>query len=74
MKHVITELFCFIVDDPNHGEEVPVSGGWMPLIAADAARLDSLRPFAADMAKFLGRPIRLVRFDNRTEMEVIKPE
>jgi hypothetical protein len=45
---------------------------WMPMIAADEARLRQLRPFAERTAKATGRPVRLLRFTVREELETIE--
>ncbi len=63
--------------DTDGEEGIPAFTGFdgthIPLIAADQLRVESLRPIAAQMAKELGKPLKLVRFDNRTEMETINP-
>lgn len=76
MPKRIDEMFAFVVIDENGDEGVPamISGGTaFPLIAADEARLESLRPIAAKMATMLGQPFTLCRFSVRTEIEVITP-
>jgi len=49
-----------------------INGNWMPLIAADHERLALLRPYAEHIAAKSGKPVRLIRFDLRTEVEVIQ--
>ena len=48
-------------------------GGWMPMVAADQARIDSLRPMAEALAEGSGRRIVVARFSVRTDVEVIEP-
>lgn len=48
-------------------------GTVIPLIAADEKRLAILRPFAQELAKVFGKPIKLVRFSLREEIEEFKP-
>lgn len=45
----------------------------MPLVAADKQRLDQLRPMAQQIANQHGKPITLVRFSQRTDLETIRP-
>lgn len=79
---LIDELFAFVsVDDPSRTEGQPsealaafrLGDTMMPMIAADAGRVDSLRDMAQAIATASGRPLKLVRFDNRTELETINP-
>jgi hypothetical protein len=74
----IDEIFAFIVTDTDGTEGVaaflaPKSGGWMPMVAADRARVDSLMPMARDLARHGGVTIRLTRFSTREILEEIKP-
>ena len=46
---------------------------WIPLIAADQARLKSLRQYAIEIAQTSGRTVKLVKFTVREEEEIIKP-
>ncbi len=48
--------------------------GWMPMIGADEARVLSLRDMAQETANSSGRPVKLVRFETRTEVDVIMPD
>jgi len=43
----------------------------MPLVGADMARVDSLRPIAEAIVRQLGKPVKLLRFGTREELEVI---
>ncbi|HEY7009050.1 MAG TPA: hypothetical protein VH395_08930 [Jatrophihabitantaceae bacterium] len=45
----------------------------MPLVAADHTRLEQLRPYAREAAQQTGKPVMLVRFDQRTDVETIAP-
>lgn len=66
-----------ILSVDEHGEGLcafPMRGVMLPLIAADEARLDSLRPIAKELAKlFEGKKLKLVKFTIREEIEVIEP-
>ncbi len=71
----IDRLFAYLSVDAN-GEGVAaatINGILMPLIGADADRVMALRPYAEEVARLSGRPVRLVRFDTRTEVEVLEP-
>lgn len=72
----IRDIHAFVAED-EEGEEglcaFFTGGQWMPLVAADPARLVSIRPVAQAIAKQTGRPIKLIRFTQREEVETIKP-
>jgi hypothetical protein len=57
-------VFASVDDDQEEGvcAFATTSGGWMPMIAADADRLEQLRPLAPAMARMSGRPVVLLRF------------
>ena len=50
-----------------------VTGGYVPLIAADAERLESVMEAAHDIAKAKNLKMRLIKFTNRLEIEDIAP-
>lgn len=70
----ITEMWAWVADDDT-GEGVTgfkaADGTWMPLVGADPDRARSLRPIAEDIAKLTGRPVTLLRFTDRTDVETI---
>jgi hypothetical protein len=47
--------------------------GIVPLVASDRVRREEYRPFAQNVANELGVSVKLVEFQNRVEIEVIKP-
>lgn len=47
-------------------------GSIVPLVAADEARLASIRPWALAIGEASGRQIRLIRLSMREEIEVIE--
>lgn len=69
---VITELWAYLAvhDDGDEGIIAWTSPGGitLPLIAADRARLDKLR-YAEATAQISGKPVVLVRFLGRVEVE-----
>lgn len=75
---VIGAVWAFVAvhDDGDEGiigAAIGPGGSMMPFVAADKARVDDLRPLAVEMAKLTGKRVRLVRFDTRTDEEVIEP-
>lgn len=43
----------------------------MPLVGADMARMDSLRPAAEMVSRETGKRLRLIEFSTRQELEVV---
>lgn len=74
---VIKTMYAFIMADSGPDDEgvVAFMSGvtWMPMVGADLARIALLRPMAEKLAKEAGKPIRLVNFTSRVEVEVIEP-
>ncbi len=71
----IDRLFAYLTTgaDGEGVAAVTIDRTLMPLIGADADRVMALRPYAEEIARRSGRPVRLVRFDTRTEIEVLEP-
>jgi len=70
----IEEMFAFVVMDDDDTEGVPafLSGDlWLPMMGADMAKVEILRPLAEEVAADLGKPVTLLRFSTREEVEVI---
>ena len=71
----IESMFAFVAEDTGPDDEGVIGTktpeGWMPLVGADMARVDSLRPIAEAIARQLGKPVKLLRFGTREELEVI---
>jgi hypothetical protein len=73
--HIVTELYAFIATE-DQGEGIPavqLSGMMMPLVGADAARVESLRQLAQQVADNTGRTLTLARFAVRENMATITP-
>lgn len=78
----IEEMYAFIVEDTSPDDEgviaiqsPPGTDGttlWLPLVGADMARINSLRPTALGIARQLGKPVKLVHFSNRQDLEIIR--
>ena len=74
----IDQMYAFVVLDKDGTEGVAammVDGGrgWLPMVGADMARVESLKPLAQQLAKERGVEIRLLRFGNRELVETFKP-
>ncbi len=74
----ITEIYAFIAEDKGPEDEglaAFLSGmNWMPMVGGDMNRIESLRAMAQHLANYSKKPIRLCKFTQRAEIEVIKPE
>ena len=71
----ITEMFAFILLDDDNTEGIPAfnaKGIAMPLVGADMARVDSLRPIAQQLAKDMHKKITLAKFSVREDLEVLE--
>lgn len=72
----IEHIHAFIAEDRGPGDEGVTAfkgpHGWMPMVGADVARVESLRAIAREMARN-GKRIRLVKFSVREEVEVFEP-
>lgn len=74
----IEQMYAFITEDKGPDDEgvigMNTDMGWMPLVGADMARVESLRPIALQIAREVGKPIKLLRFTQREELEVLNKE
>jgi len=78
----IEEMYAFIAEDTEPDDEGiigmrtgPDDDGryiWVPLVGADMARVDSLRPIALGIGRQSGKKIKLARFSNRQDLETIQ--
>lgn len=75
----IESMYAFIQLDPADNTEGviaflnQVDRTWMPMVGADMERIEQIRPKAELTAKVTGRPVLLVHFTIREEIEVIQP-
>lgn len=64
--------FLAIHDDDDEGViGVLTPSGWMPAVAADQERLEEMRPQVERAVRATGMKVKLVRFDQRTDLEDI---
>lgn len=73
----IDEMYAFIALDPADNTEgvtafLSPTMGNMPMVGADMARVEQLRPIAQGLAKRSGVKIKLCRFSVREELEVFE--
>ena len=70
----VTEMYAFLAVGDDGEEGVPsfyACGMMLPLVAADAARVESLRAMARQVVAKSGRPVTLARFTVREDVETI---
>ena len=74
----IDKMFAFVTEDRPGSEGVTAfglpGGGWMPMVGADMARVESLRNRAQEIADRTGSPITIVEFSTRNDIETIMPK
>lgn len=71
---LINEIYAFIAEDPKEEGVIGANlmpGMFMPFVGADKARMESLRPYAEEIARKSGKTIRLVKFSNREVLDTI---
>jgi hypothetical protein len=64
----IERLYAWIAEEADGGEglcSVQMGEMQMPMIGADRERIESLRPYAEQVARLSGRPIRLIEYGSR---------
>jgi hypothetical protein len=72
----IDAIYAWVCTEADGSEGIPAcalpgSDGPLPLIGADQARIQSLRPWALAVAVEMGLPVKLVRFDRLTILETL---
>jgi hypothetical protein len=74
-RKTITEIWAWICEDTPGSEGLPgasIGGTFMPLIGSDRQRVESMRDFAVAVRIGTGRPVKLVRFTQREDVETLK--
>jgi hypothetical protein len=79
---VIRRLWAMVVDLDDGDEGIPLvmSPPWVdppvacPLVGSDEVRVTWMREEARKHARFSGKPVRLVRFSVREELETFHPD
>lgn len=71
----IEQMYAFVAEDTSPDDEgvigMNTANGWIPLVGADLARVESLKPIARDIARQIGKPVKLLYFEKRKDVEVI---
>jgi hypothetical protein len=72
----VNAAWAFLLKNAD-GQEAVISmvtkRGMMPLICFSEDGLEGMKAVAKDMVKATGKPMTLVKFSNREEVEVIEP-
>jgi len=74
--NIINEVYVFIAKGKEGEGVIGIRGDdetWVPLVAADKARIDSLRPLAQKVCKCAGVSYVLARFHQRSDIEHFNP-
>lgn len=63
----ITEMYAFVTQDGDDPDDegvmgIKIGGTWMPLVGADMARVESIRPHAEEIAEATGKSFRVLKF------------
>ena len=68
----IEEIYAFVAEDSGPEDEgivgMNTGDGWMPLVGADMARVESHKPIARGIAAATGKKIKILRFTQREEL------
>lgn len=73
----IETMYAFVAEDTSPDDEgiigIDTPLGWMPLVGGDMELVESLKPHAMNIARQLGKRVKLLQFETRKEIEVIEP-
>lgn len=74
----ITEVYAWVSTDADPSDEGVIGWnsamGWIPLVGADLKRIESVRHLAQATANITKKPVRLLRFSVREELETVTPK
>lgn len=76
---IISEVFLFVAEDNGPTDEGIAAfyshefECFMPMVAGDVDRLNSMMPVAEDIVRSTGKRIRVFKFSCREEVAVINP-
>lgn len=70
----VDELYAWMMEEPDGSEglvgaSIGPRGSIIPLVGGDLKRMRSLRRFAETHREATGRPVRLLRFSRRDDLE-----
>ncbi len=75
MSFRIQQLWAFVAQEPGGDEGIIAERNgdtWLPFVAADEKRIESLRARALTLPIAPGTTVRLVRFEVRTDVEFLR--
>jgi len=71
----IEEMYAFVAEDSGPDDEgiigMSVGNVILPLVGADMARVESLRPIARNISVQTGKKVKLLHFTHREDLGVI---
>lgn len=70
----IDEIFAFITTDDQGNEGICgflSNLGWIPMVGADQAAIDKLKPMAKKITQETGKQIEICRFSKRESVETL---
>ena len=74
----IESIYAFVAEDSGPDDEGIIgtytTQGWLPLVGADMARVESLKPIARAIAEQTGKTVKLLHFERRKEVEWLHPK
>lgn len=70
----IEYIWAYVVEDENGNESIggyenPKTHQWIPLLAADKVRFESLKPYAHHLSAVSKSKVRAIKFSLREEIE-----
>jgi len=69
----IEEMYAFVAEDSGPDDEgvvaMSVDGVLLPLVGADMARVESLKPIARSISARTGKKVKLLHFTQREDLE-----
>lgn len=71
----IEEMYAFVAEGSGPEDEgiigMTTNSGWMPLVGADMARVESLKPIARNIGVATGKKIKILHFTQREDLGFI---
>ena len=78
MDDRILTLHAFVGYDEEGNEGIASTlssdGMWFPMITGSLDKIGEMRDVAQEIANLSGRPVKLIRFAVRSDLEEIRPE
>lgn len=74
----IEEMYAFVMDDEEPDDEgiIGMNAGplLLPLVGADMDRVNSLKDAAQTISNVAGKPVKILKFEKRSQIGVIEPQ